>query len=280
MQSKFDSNDVPVNGQASLKDRVRELQLSNRLDGGKVAKAGSSASWLPWMLCIFMALAWAGVGIRYYKTAPATAPAATGEANGTKQKNSASEESGPAVAAGEIVLESKGYLIPSHSISVSPIDVAGRVIELSIEEGKSFNKGDVLAVIDSTRFDADAKEAEAQVAAAKARYLESKESWDFEKQQADAELGEARSQSATNEIEYKTAKATRSEAVSKLDLTTLEMKWKSAEQHVNVVSYKRDLTYGTPRAQRIEATRRDWIAAEARFNRAKWSLDNCTIRAR
>lgn len=281
MHEQTDSN-AAANGQPSIKERVRELQLTNRLDGAKGAKGGSSTSWLPWMLCILMALAWAGVGVRWYKNngsggAATASSSSNSDANPVKSK--AADNTGKSYGEGELVLTSKGYLIPSHSIPISPIDVAGRVIELNIEEGLTFKKGDVLAVIDSTRFKADVDEAKAQVEAAEARYQESDQSWKFEKDQADAELAEARALAASAEIEYMTAKSTSVGAVSRQDLATLLKKWESAKEHVNVLNVKRSLTFGPPREQRILATRRDLTAAVARLARAQWSLDNCTIKA-
>jgi HlyD family secretion protein len=281
MSERIDSN-VSANGQASLKDRVRELQLTNRLEGAKGTKSGSSTSWLPWMLCILMALAWAGVGIRWYKTnggsGTANGPSSTSDGGAAKSKSS-SDGPGKSYSDGELVLTSKGYLIPSHSIPISPIDVAGRVIELYIEEGLTFKKGEVLAVIDSTRFKADVDEAQAQVEATEARYQETEQSWKFDRDQADAELAEAKALAASAEIEYTTAKSTSMGAVSRQDLGTLLKKWESAKEHVNVMNVKRSFTFGTPREQRILAARRDLTAAVARLARAQWSLDNCTIRA-
>ena len=54
-----------VNGPPSLSDRVKELRLSGRLDDGR-AKAGGTA-WLPWLLCFFLAVGWAGFGIKWYR---------------------------------------------------------------------------------------------------------------------------------------------------------------------------------------------------------------------
>lgn len=270
-----------ANGPPTLKDRVRELQLDRRLEGSRAAKGGGSGTaWLPWVLCILLALSWAGVGIRWYRGGGGPGgPAGKGGEPVAKGQTAGGGSAGPLVPAGEVVLDSKGYLIPSHSIPISPIDVAGRVTELYIEEGKPFKKGEVLAVIDATRFEADFKEAEAQVAAAEARFQELRQSWDFEKRQADAELAEAKAQAASAEIEYQTAKATSVGAVSKQDLSTLLKKWDATKERVNVLVVKRELAHGPPRQQRIDASERDLDAAKARLTRAKWSLDNCTIRA-
>ena len=278
MIDPLDPKAASSNGQPTLKDRVKELQLAGRLDGPKSAKGGSTTAWLPWMLCILMALVWAGWGLRYYKTSTNGGSGAPGPTEGTA-KAKASESQSKDIAADELVLEAKGYLIPSHSIPISPIDVAGRVIELYIDEGMTFRKGQILAIIDSTRFTADVDEAIAQVAAAKARYLESKESWEYEKQQAEAELGEAKAQFAKDDLEYQTAQSTTSGAVAKLELGQLKKKLDASKEHVKVMEVKNESMKGTPRAQRIEATLRDWRACDARLRKAQWSLDNCTIRA-
>ena len=55
---------VPVNGQTALSDRVKELRLGTKFDGN-TAKAGP-ARWLPWVLCAFLAVGWAGFGIKWY----------------------------------------------------------------------------------------------------------------------------------------------------------------------------------------------------------------------
>ena len=266
-----------ANGPPSLKDRVRELQLSNQLGAGRSSKGGSSTTWLPWLLCILMALAWAGMGIRWYRGGGSAGPGSTNEAGAGKDRSAAADPS--QIAAGEIVLDSKGYLIPSHSIPISPIDVAGRVIELNIEEGMTFQKGDVLAIIDSTRFDAEVKEAEAQQAASKARYLEIEGSWAYEKQQADAEVAEARAQVAKDELEYQTAQSTLSGAVAKLELGLLRKKMEATKERQRVVEIKAELTKSGAREQRITAAKRDMEAADARLEKAVWSQENCTIKA-
>ena len=68
-------------------------------------------------------------------------------------------------------MESKGYVIAAHQIQVSPIEVSGLIKELAIEEGKRFKKGDVLAVLDKTSFEADAADAKASLASAEAKLL-------------------------------------------------------------------------------------------------------------
>jgi RND family efflux transporter MFP subunit len=67
----------------------------------------------------------------------------------------------------QVVLEVKGYLTPSHQISVSP-RVAGHVVELRIEEGSQVKKGDVIARLDAREYDALRRLAEAELHIAQA----------------------------------------------------------------------------------------------------------------
>src|SRR5439155_10478730 len=119
-----------------LLNRVEKLRLGNRLDGAKSSRGG--AAWLPWALCILLALAWGGIGIRDYKKAPATNAAAP--ASGAADGSSPSPATSAPPAPGSVALTLKGYLLPARQIAVSPIDVAGRVVELNIVEGKKYKK--------------------------------------------------------------------------------------------------------------------------------------------
>ena len=66
-----------VNG--DLADRVQQLRLDNQLGAG-TGRATSSSSWLPWVLCGLLAVTWAGIGVRWYKSAPQKEDAPTGPA--------------------------------------------------------------------------------------------------------------------------------------------------------------------------------------------------------
>ena len=62
------STEIPVvvpstNGE--LINRVQQLRLDEQL--GRGPGRGSRGSWLPWVLCGLMAIAWVGVGVRYYR---------------------------------------------------------------------------------------------------------------------------------------------------------------------------------------------------------------------
>ena len=270
-----------ANGEPSLNDRVRELRLAGRLDSAKGGSSGTA--WLPWLLCLLMAVAWAGLGVRFYRGLPA-APTEPGPGSPSQPAASPgattgpSAQAGPALAEGAVVLESKGYIIPAHQITLSPIEVFGKIIELNIEEGKRFNKGDVLARIDSTPFEAEMAEAEAQVASARAKLVEVESGWSLEIKQAEADLAEAQAQMEEAQLVYDVARTSGS-AAARLELQQAKKKLDASKQRVEALKQKLELTKGEPRKQRIEALKRDLQAAEARRARSRWRLNNCVIRA-
>src|SRR5262245_32697207 len=105
---------VPATGRTTLTDRVQELRLTGTVEGSS-AKAGVT-SWLPWVLCAFLAVGWAGFAIKYYVSARPKADESTsaaGKAGSSGPKPSITDT---------VALEVKGYLIPTQQISISPID--------------------------------------------------------------------------------------------------------------------------------------------------------------
>ncbi len=147
------------------------------------------------MLCFCLAIGWAGYAIKWYRSTPAKSDDVAGEAATTGPAKSAANSLNRSGDLDAVALEVKGYLIPTQQISISPIDVAGRVIKLNIEEGMSFKKNDVLAEIDPTPYEAQLAETKAQVAGAKARYVELQTgSRPEEIAQAMAELDDAKAQ--------------------------------------------------------------------------------------
>jgi RND family efflux transporter MFP subunit len=75
---------------------------------------------------------------------------------------------------GTVVLETKGYAVPTAQVTVSP-KVSGQVIELLIEEGKRVKAGDVLARLDPTEYEAPLRIARAELKLADAELLKTKE---------------------------------------------------------------------------------------------------------
>ena len=183
----------PPSTNGELVNRVQQLRLQDQLGAGRGRSRGS---WLPWVLCGMMAVAWAGVGIRMYKSPSATdsagakGPAPGGAAGGTGSQPGGNKP----VAEGELILPITGKLAPSLQINLSPIDVAGEVLEIFFKEGDRVKKGQKLATIRDDRYRNDYDAAKAALEAAQHRLADlGKDAVrPEERKQAEAELAEAK----------------------------------------------------------------------------------------
>jgi multidrug resistance efflux pump len=271
------SDRVDVNGPATLSDRVKELRLGDTIENG--AKYGGKTAWLPWVLAFFLAIGWAGWGIQWYRGSLSKPP----ESADTSKAAPGKSASGGPSAGGEsdaVTLEVKGYLIPTQQISISPIDVAGRVIKLNIEEGLSFKKGDVLAEIDPTPFQAQLAEVKAQVAASKARMVELQAgSRPEEIDQAQAELEDAKAQLVQYKREWDRFQREKTLSITTREYEQAQANYLSGVKRVEARQKAYDLAKLGPRQERIDAAVAEHDAALARLKQSEWRLDNCTIKS-
>lgn len=279
--------DPKVNGE--LLTRVQKLRLDTQLGNAKTGRGG--VSWLPWVLCALLAISWATVAIRTYRNAPASSEVASGPA-----PTPAPTSSNPAkpVEPGAIQLEVKGYLVPARQIAVSPIDVAGRIIELNVVEGKLFQKGEVLAKIEDTSFRTASDETTASLAAAQQRLqsaiqkleeLKPESVRSVELQQVKSELVESEAQKARADDDLKRYK-TLPGGVAARELVQAESDSRMSAARVDRLKATLQILTEGPRKERIAsgeadvaAARAEVKAAEARQAQAGWRLSNCIITA-
>jgi RND family efflux transporter MFP subunit len=87
---------------------------------------------------------------------------------------------------GKVVLEAKGYLVPATQVIVIP-KVAGEVVEIRIEEGQQVKRGEVLARLDPTEYEAALQLARAELTLAEAELAKAKDGLP-----ADVAIGEAK----------------------------------------------------------------------------------------
>jgi multidrug efflux pump subunit AcrA (membrane-fusion protein) len=164
-------------------ERLAAKVQSLRMPPPQRSSGGSIVPWLLVMLLAAAATYTALGGLIPYLPRPLAGDAATPEATTLESDATpspdepAATQTGPAkkpeapVAAGSIVLESKGYIIPEQQILVSP-QVSGRILELNFDAGQQVQQGFVLAVLDSTEYKAEYEQGNAQVEAAKQRLSE------------------------------------------------------------------------------------------------------------
>jgi HlyD family secretion protein len=278
-----------------LLTRVQRLRLDNQL--GQRSGGGGGASWLPWVLCVLLAVTWAGVAIRSYRNAPdEAAPVAAAPAGGSAADGSSAQT----VESGTIQLEVKGYLVPAQQIAVSPIDVGGRIVELNVVEGKRYEKGEVLARIESQSYDAARDEAAAMLASAVQRRdaaqqrladLQGDENpppgsvRDLEIKQLEAQIREAdaQQQKAQDEVtrleQVARARSGREWVQAQIDVAAAAARKAKLETDLTLLKKGARPERIKAAEAEVSAAEADVKAAEARLTQAQWRVDNCTIRA-
>lgn len=264
----------------SLSDRVRSLQLP---------PDAPSAIWRPVLAWVLIVGAIGGtvatwvwwpqiVGLVQVPAAKPTDTATTATPVETN-KNSV-PPAAPVAASGDVVLESKGYIIPSHQILVSP-KVSGMIVSLNIEEGRRVTKGDVLAQVETVDYKADVERAKAMLAASKHKLLElERGNRPAEIAQVKAELAEATAQRDQLLSQWKRNTTLRNKGVlTENDYEQSESQYKAMEARVARLSHSLELMIEGPRVERIEVARAEVGQFEADLAKAEWRFDNCTIRS-
>ena len=148
------------NGQSTaLGDRVRSLRLGSASAGHG---GGARGGLLPWGLALIFFLAATALGFLAYTRSPpgdGTENSEAASSDGTAPTTAATTVTGGA-ASGDVLLESKGYVIAAHQIQLSP-QVGGEIIWLDpdFKEGAIYKKDDPLAIVDPVIYKAQLKSA-------------------------------------------------------------------------------------------------------------------------
>ena len=177
------------------------------------------------------------------------------------------------------MLESKGYIIPAQQVLVSP-KVSGMLLTLHIVEGMRVNKGDVLAELEDTDYQADHARAVAALDAAQLRYQELQNFRPEEIAQSRAELSEAEAQLRQFASDWDRAVSLfDARALSTEERDAAQSRLTAGQQRVRRLSLALELMEMGPRKERKKAAEAAVREAEADVTKAKWRLDNCTVRA-
>jgi HlyD family secretion protein len=272
-------------GRSELQERVRSLELP----GGSTASGASGWFWN--ILLLLSLVANLGLGFaawRLYQSSPGAVADAPGNAAGderldqpaTPSETTSSSDSASTADPSGIALLATGYIVPAHQILVSP-KVSGMLLELNVEEGMRVDKGDILAVIESVEYRAERDRADAALRSAQQRLQELENgSRPEEISQANAELEEGRERLVEMEKTWRRVlELRRANASTDEELVQAEGLYLAQRQRVEALNYALELLQKGPRVERIEAARADVQQAEADLSRARFRLENCTIRA-
>jgi multidrug resistance efflux pump len=271
-----------------LGQRVRSLRLSHIPD-----RRTSPLTYIGWgvavLLIVVVVVGWRNYFGAWF-TAATTSAATQAEPQTAAAPGPTAAPANPAVSTlkplapeppkGQIALESSGHIIPAHQILVSP-KVSGMIVQLNIEEGMRVQKGDVIAVLESTDYEADVARAKAYVKLCeeKIRELENG-SRPEEIKQAEAELAESQANLARLASEWKRNLDLRqSKSITQQEYELAESSYKAMQQRVQRLSYALELLRLGERAERREVAKAELAQAQADLTKAEWRLGNCTIRA-
>jgi multidrug resistance efflux pump len=248
----------------SLSDRVRLLRLPAQVN----AKRRPRRSWLPWTIGL------AAVGVAAWFGASAL----TRESAAPTKKSANATSTVPAVT-GDVVLESKGYIIAAHTIQVSP-KVGGMILKMDLEEGMRVKRGQVLAQLEITDYQSERDRLRAQLDSAWERYMELQAGYRPEEiKQAKAELDEAEATRKQMMLDFERNRGLNKAVLSPRDYEASEFAFKSADRRVERLKQAHLLMVEGPRQEKIAAAWADMMQIDADLAKAEWRLDNCTVRA-
>jgi len=270
----------------SLENRVRALKLPD------AAKQRSRPMlWIVSLAACALLAAGGWFGYRHFlKTAAGAAAAANSDSENQgavaavtpKQVAQASRPAVPAEAAPEenIALVSTGYVIASRRMLVSP-QVVGLVVYLNAEEGQVVKEGEVLAKIESVEFEADRDLAAAALELARQQLIELENGNRPEDiAQAEAEVGEAEAELSRLEADWRRKRDLRGSGIlTPAELDQAEAQYRAAVKKMERLKAALKLMKIGPREERIAAAKAEVSRREAELVKAKWRLDNCTIKA-
>lgn len=278
-------NGVASSANGELVHRVQQLRLDGQL--GRGAAGGNRGSKLPWVLCGMMAIAWAGVGVRWYKAAgvvgdPLTAPASAAAKPADAPAPTSAHPSASTALPGTLLLQIKGTLTPFLQINLSPDDVAGVVTEVKFKEGQRVKKGEVLAKISNYKYLHDKIAAKGALESAQYRLdeLDPRSVRKIEKEQAEAELAEAEANCVRckQDLDRLTSPKA-SSVVSPQDIDKAVADLHSGEARVLRLKRALDILVKGPRPERLAGAKADVDNAEARLRECERLLKNCEVAA-
>jgi multidrug resistance efflux pump len=252
---------------STLTDRVRSLRL-----GPQVSAARPRSNRLPWILCVVLLLLTLAFGYRAFTAgSPAktdAAPVPTG--------------SGAVADSGDVVLESKGYIIPVHQIQVSP-KVGGMVMDLFFQEGDKVKRDQVLAQLETDDYQADYDHAAEQVKVAEAAQEQAEagiKSARANQTRAEADLDQMKAKVVQYERDWDRAQRLGpTKVLADVDVDTVKAQYETSKSALAVGQAAiAQAKWGVTQAEKNKVgAERTLKQAQADLRKADWRLKQCTI---
>lgn len=159
--------------------------------------------------------------------------------------------------------------------------MSGRIVSLNIEEGRRVIKGDVLAEVERTEYQADVEQMRGILMRNKAELSELETgARPQEIAGATADLQEQEELVVQLESQYRRLKeAIKSNSISMTEFEQAQSSFFSTRKRVEKLRQSLDMMKEGPRKERIEMAKAAIIQSEANLIKSEWRLDNCTLRA-
>ncbi len=262
----------------ALSDRVRSLRLQGR------DAPGSRGRWLPWIFCFVLLLTSAAFGYRAYRVGSlAEAETVTREARKDDKPASTSSSAAQATtsvaATGEVVLQSKGYVVPISLVQVSP-KIGGQLVWINprFEEGNKFKQGEVLARIEKVDYESDYRQAHFAHSSATERYEELKKTLPEEVNQAEAELEEARQLATQQKLDVdRNRRLASGSAIAQREAEQIKYGYEGTLARIRKLESTLRMIKEGRQSTRIRAAEAEMRQAEWFLTKAKWRFENTDI---
>jgi len=262
-----------------LADRVKSLQLPTHV----TAHRFHWRSLIKWVVALAI-VAGGVVGGQWYLQHRGDSAKAAQPGSPVGQSPAAGQPAAAAAdpAAGDVVLESKGYVMAVHEILISP-KVAGMVNEFNIIEGQHVEKGSTLAVLESVDYKADLDHCQATLDGAKQRLLELQNgNRPQEIEEARNEAAEANEQLTQLKSAFERTKRlhdTGTKVITENEFEIAQSAYLAMVRRVDRLTSAYNLMKLGPRVEKKDAAKADVALAQADYDKAKWRFENCTVQA-
>lgn len=254
----------PAEGEVAARLRSLQLDTGERRGGG--ATRGRRLTWGVILLALLGAAAYGGLTEMQRRAA-----AAALEIDAVRL---------PADPSQEVLLDLVGYIVPRAKISISP-QIGGRLVELPVVEGMKVKKGDLIAKVEDTSFQADLLQAEAGKLTAQARLEELRNGplpQEIEQARALVEQSQARLVLSQRNIERTVKlKEQNPDNVTQLEIDRVTAELADATAMLKSRQESLKLLELGPRPELIDAARAEFERAAALVEKAKFWVANAAI---
>lgn len=180
-----------------------------------------------------------------------------------------------------VILTASGYITPRERVSLSP-EVIGRVVWVQVDKGEKVTSGQILVKLDDRDYRARERQAEQNLAAARARLAEleaGSRPEEIERTRAEAAEAQATFANAQRVLKRRKALQVQGGVIAEEDVESTVVQEEVASARLAAAKARLAELVAGPRKERIEAARAELLSAEASAEEAHLAVEDTVIRA-